>query len=54
MQVTVFAKLVGEAKYATVASLDTGVNWKAADRARLVIYPDEAEWPALAVKAGTR
>ncbi|PRW59146.1 TKL kinase [Chlorella sorokiniana] len=52
-KVTVFAKRAADTKYTLAASLDTGINWKAADLAKLVIYPEEDEWPALVAKAGT-
>lgn len=52
-QVTVFAKRVGEPRYTLVASPDTGINWRAAELAKLTIHASEEEWPALAARAGT-
>lgn len=52
-QVTVFGKQAADPKYTEIASLNNGINWKAADRAKVVILPEEDEWPALAIKAKT-
>lgn len=53
LQVTVFGKRSSEAKYAEIASLAKGINWKAADWAKVVVLPEQTEWPALVTKAGT-
>lgn len=53
-QVTIFGKRPADAGWSTVASVAQGINWKAADWVRLVIYPQENEWPALAVKSGVK
>ncbi|KAI7836385.1 hypothetical protein COHA_009748 [Chlorella ohadii] len=52
-KVTVFGKRSADPKYSTIASLDTGINWKAADWAKVVLTVEPSEWPQLVTKAGT-
>jgi len=49
----VFGKRSADPKYSTLASLDTGINWKAADWAKVVLTVEQSEWPQLVTKAGT-